>query len=446
MNMQEDQDYFSMRMESILEDLEGELEVDDSQEDLSAVQEPNIEQLEDDLYRAEERQQELVNIQEMLIDSGGVSRAMAENYKDLLPTEMALESFTTQVTGTNHKMSLEFIGTAIKLAATAGVIAVLGTVGYVVYRIIKFKKRLPNTKLDKQVTAMFNTVEDKLKTAISEMRDLFPDVQHQDLSWSRGDGLVQAALVNQCQEIDMDMLSGQYKSLADLAGADTMRQAQGIDKFFKEGIFPELDKMIKAGTGKDVENVTKKLQEYEIDDVTSQHLQRFGHDKQLKFDHPSKVCEAFRAKYTGPISASEIPSKLGNVKAGSAAINESVIQTMFKAQSIMVGLADRIQGYEKRLDKNKELPGDYLSEVRGLIQKCKEPLGSLADVFTIVEIEVASHKRSSKIKAGAVSNGFKAVAEFYQEQAKTDKENSKSYKACMNHLKKIFDPIAAALK
>lgn len=444
--MQENQDYFQMRMESILEDLEGELEADDSQEDLSALQEPNIEQLEDDLYRADERHQELVNIQEMLVESGGVSRSMAENFKDLLPAEMALESFTGQVTKTNHKMSLEFIGTAIGLVAAAGVVAVLGTVGYLVYRIVKFKKRLPNTKLDKQVTAMFNTVEDKLKTAISELRDLFPEASHQDLAWRRNDGLVQAALVNNCQEIDIEMLTGQYKALSGSAGSDTMRQALAIEKFFKEGIFPELDKMIKAGTGKDIENVTKKLQEYKLEDLVSAHLERFGHDKHLKFDKPSAVCAAFRTKYTGGVPANEITTRLANVKAAPASMSEDVIQTMFKAQTIMVSLADRIQGYEKRLDKSKELPGDYVSEVRGLLQKCKEPLNSLADVFTIVEIEVASHKRSSKIKAGAVANGFKAVSEFYQEQAKTDKENSKAYKACVNHLKKVFDPIASALR
>lgn len=444
--MQEEQDYYSMQMESILEDLEGELEVDESQEDQSAIQEPNIAQLEDNLYRADERQQELVNIQEMLTEAGGVSRAMAENFKELLPPEMAMESFTAQVTRTNHVMCTEFIGTAIALVAMTGVLAVLGSVGYVVYRIMKFRKRLPNAMMDKKITAMVNTVEDKLRTAITELRHLFPDITHQDFSWNRQDGLIQSAIAVGCQEIDVVMLSGQYKGLADVAAVDCSTQAKGIEKFFVSGIFPELDKMMRAGSNKDVDNVTKKLQEYQLEDLVSKHLERLGHDRHLSFTNSEEVCVKFRDRYTQPVSATEIPGRLGGVKINASAMNEEPVQTMFKAQAIMIGLASRIQQYEKRIDGSKELPKEYLAEVKGLLQKCKGPLGSLADVFTIVEVEVGSHKRCAKIKAGAVSNGFKSVSGYYQEQAQTDKENARQYRACVQHLKKLFDPIAAALR
>lgn len=440
--MQPDQDYFSMQMESIFEDLEQ----SDGEEDLATLQEPDIAQYEDDLFKAESRTQELVNIQEMLIESNGVSRGMAENFKDILPDTIALESFTGQVTRTNHAMSLEFIGTAIALAATAGVVAVLGSVGYLVYKIVKFKRSLPNLQMDKQVTAMVNSVEDKLRSAITELRSLFPDINHQDLSWKREDGLIQAAIANHCQEIDILMLSGKYKSLASGIGMSATEQSRAIEKFFKEGIFPELDKLVKAGTGKDVENVSQKLQEYQLTNLVSPHLLQFGRELHLKFDNPEQVCAKFRESYTGPISANDLPARLRTISLSTATLDDKDVRTLFKAQGIMLSLADRIQQYERRMDKSKELPGEYLAEVKGLLQQCKAPLESMADVFTIVEIEVASQKRSAKIKAGAVANGFKSVSEFYQEQAKVDKAGSKDYKSCATHLKRLFDPIAAALR
>lgn len=442
--MQEEQDYYSMRMESILEDLEP--EIPDEDDDAAALQEPDIQALETDLYQADQRQAELTHIQEMLVETNGVSRAMAENFKDVLPAEMAIESFTSQITSTNHKMSLEFISTAIKLVAVAGVLAVLGGVGYLVWKLVKFKKRLPNNKMDKQITAMFSSVEDKLRSAISELRHLFPDVEHQDLTWKREEGLVNAAITSRIHEIDVEMLTGQYKSLSALAGADCMRQAQSIDEFFVKAIIPELEKVMKAGSGKDVQAISDKVEGFKVEDLVGQHLDRFGKDKHLRFNTPAEVCPAFRTKYSAPIPANEIPSRLGNLSASATTMDEKVISTMFTAQDIMTVIGGKIQGYEKRLDKNKELPSEYVADLRALLEKCRVPLNSLADVFTIVELEVESHKRSSKIKAMAVSNGFKAVSEFYQEQAKTNKEKAKDYKSCVQHLKKLFDPIASALK
>jgi hypothetical protein len=437
-------EYFCL--ESIVDELygQGDLSVEDEQAGL--LEEPDIKSLEDDLFKAQEREQELINIQEMLVEQSGVSRAMAENFRDVLPGDFAMESFTDQVTNTNHVMSLEFIGTAIKLVAAAGVVAVLGGVGYIVFKIMRFKKRLPDMRMDKVVTGMVNTVEDKLRTAITELSHQFPELDHQELKWTREEGIVNAAVRQGMLEIDMDMLSGKYHSLSAIAGTDAMTQAAITEKFFKSTIFPELDKMIKAGTGKDLDNVSGKLADVKIEDRISAHLERFASDKKISFNNHSDIAQKFRDQFSKPVSASELPGRLKGITINSTAMPEEAITTMFKAQGVMTYLAGQIQTYEKKLKGNKDLPGDYAAQVKELLEKCKPILNALADVFSIVETEVESHKRCSKVKAMAVSNGFKAVSEFYQERAKSDPDNSGEYRKCVGYLKKMFDPIAAALK
>ena len=441
------QDHFTMVVEEILEESEDQAQIiADGNLDLSTYEEPDGPALEDQVHQAVDREKELINIQEMLQSSGGVSRDMASSFQDVLPEGMALESFTTRVTHTNHAMCLEFIGTAIKLVALTGVVAILGSIGYVVYRVVKWKKSLPNNKLDKAVSGMIATVEEKLKSAVTELSHMFPEIEHKEMTWKKTEGVVMAATTVGCQEIDIPMLNGDYKSLAGAAGSETMTQAQEISKFFKDAIFPQLDKMVKGGTTKDLDHVTQKLQEFKFEDRVSTHLERFGHDMQLDFNTPQQVCEKFRGKYTQPVLASELPHRLGSSKLAASPLPEQAIQTMFKAQAIMVELFGRIQRYEKSMDKSKELPADYIAEVRGLLTKCKEPISSLADVFTITEIEVTSQKRCCKIKATGAANGFKSVSEYYQEKAKQDKDNSKQYNECARFLKKMFEPLAAALR
>lgn len=401
----------------------------------------------DQFNQAADRERELLNIVEMLQEHRGVSREMATSFQDVLPPGFALESFTAQPTNTNYVMSLEFIGTAIKVVAATAVVAVLGSIGYIVYRIVKFKKRLPNNKLDKAVSAAIATAEEKLKTAVTELSHTHPQLKHpEQVSWTKLQGLTNAAVTSGCQELDLHILDGGYKPLSEMAGPDTMVQAMEINTFFNKMIFPELDKMVRGGTGKDVEHVTQKVMDFKIEDRISKHLQKFGTDAQVQFSNWSEMCERWRTKYTANVPANEIESRLRNSRLTNSPMPEDAVSKMFAAQSMMANLSAKLHKYEKSLEKSKELPADYIAQMKDVLQKCKAPLSSLADVFTIVELEVASQKRCCKIKAMAVANGFKSVSEFYQEQAKDDKENASAYKDCANYLKKLFEPIKDALK
>jgi len=185
---------YSMKMEELLEDLEGNdwvadpdapLRLEDEEGNVIPMpgdnEQPSEEELDDAVFLAHGRETELVNIMEMLQSSGGVSRDMAMQFRDLLPPEMAMESFTVQVTQTNHVMAMEYVGTAIKIAAAAGVIAVLGAVGYLIYRITKSRKRMPKNKLDKAVSAAYGTAEEKLKVVLEGLKHEYPEIEHVEL-------------------------------------------------------------------------------------------------------------------------------------------------------------------------------------------------------------------------------------------------------------------------
>ena len=444
---------YSMKMEELFEDLTGEeptplaeLMQREAEEQLPTYGEDEGSDLDDQIHVAQVREDELVNIMEMLQSTGGVSREMASGFKDVLPEHIAMESFTSQVTKTNHVMCLEFVGTAIKLAAAAGLVAVIGAIGYAIYRITKTQKRMPKNKLDKAVSAAFSSAEEKLKVVVEGLKHEYPNIEHKDLNWNKQEALVQAAIQAQIQELDLRMMSGTYSSLIEKAAPDALAQANEVKTFFESSIFKELEKMTRGGTGKDLEGVTQKIQEFKFEDRVSKHLDRFGHDMQVNFERPDQVCEKFRAKYQRGVSAEEVASQLKNAKAGVANIPEQSATTMYKAQDVMTGLLSRIKAYEKKMDKTKELPADYVAQMKGVLQKCKEPISSLGDIFAILEIEISSQTRCAKIKGMAVADGYKSVANHYKEKTLTDKEHRNEYRACVKVLDKAFDDIRASLK
>lgn len=450
---------YSIKMEELLEDLEGNdwvadpdapLRLEDEEGNVIPMpgdnEQPSEDELDDAVFEAHGRETELVNIMEMLQSSGGVSRDMANQFRDLLPPEMAMESFTVQVTQTNHVMAMEYVGTAIKIAAAAGVVAVLGAVGYLIYRITKSRKRMPKNKLDKAVSAAYGTAEEKLKVVLEGLKHEFPDIEHVELKWNKEEALVQMAIQCQMQELDLRMMTGTYKSFVGMAGPDALVQANEIKKFFDSAVFPELDKMLKAGTGKDVDDITKKIQEFKFTDTVSKHLDRFGHDMQVNFERPDQVCEKFRAKYSRGVSAEDAASKLKGVKPNGVDVPEQAAVGMYKAQDIMTQMLVKVKNYEKKLEKTKELPADYVAQIKGVLEKCKPPLKSLGDVFNILEMEIASQTRCAKIKGLAVAEGYKNVANHYKERAITDKEHRASYRACVKVLDKSFDDIRGAMK
>lgn len=444
---------FVLAMEELFEDLTGETPTpladlirQEAEEEAPTYGETDGADLEDQIYAAQQREDELVNIVEMLQTSGGVSRDMANSFRDVLPEHMALESFTAQVTKTNHVMCLEFVGTAVKLAAAAGLVALVGAIGYAIYRITKSQKRMPKNKLDKAVSAAFASAEEQLKVVIERLKHEYPDIEHKDLNWNKQDALVQAAVQAGVQELDVRLMSGTYSSLIEKAAPDSFAQAQQVKQFFESTIFPELEKMTRGGTGKDLEAVSGKLQDFKFEDRVSKHLEAFGRDMQVTFEKPEQVCEKFRAKYSRGVPADEVARQLKGGKMGPANIPEQSAAQMYKAQDVMTGLLSKIKAYEKKMEKTKELPADYVGQMKAVLQKCKEPISSLGDVFAILEIEIASQTRCAKIKGMAVADGFKSVSNHYQEMALTDKEHKAQYRACVKELDKAFDGIKSGLK
>lgn len=446
----------TMQMEELLEDLEGNEELANpeaplAQEDadgnaIPLPEEVDGDSLEDQAHAAMTRADELILVREMLTETGGVSREMVGGFKDVLPEGFALESFTRQVTSTNHRMCLEFVGTAIKLVMLTGVIAVLGTIGYALYRISKTKKRMPSNKLDKAVSAIFGTVEEKLKILVEGFKHTHPELEHPEVKYDRAEALSQAAIAAGVQELDLLMMSGKYKPLVQAAAPDVMAQAQEINKFFQSSVFPELEKLVRGGTGKDIDDISKKVMEFQFADRVTGHLTAFGKEMHLNFSKPDEVCDKFRTKYTMGVKAGELDSRLRSVSVAAASLPEDAMSTMYKAQDMMTSLTSKVAAYEKKMDKSKELPGDYVTQVKELLQKCKEPIRSLADVFTILEVELASQKRCCKIKALAVSSGYKAVAEFYQVKAASSGEQRAGYRDCLRLIQSEFDGVKAALK
>lgn len=94
-----------------------------------------LEQLEELRDLADSHAKEFQMQLEALEIAGGVSATHAAQFKSILPPQVILESFTSQVTHTNLKISTEALSTAVKVALVVGAVAALGGLVFLFMRM-----------------------------------------------------------------------------------------------------------------------------------------------------------------------------------------------------------------------------------------------------------------------------------------------------------------------
>jgi hypothetical protein len=116
--------------------------------DLSSLANMSIEELDDLETMANERAAEFQMQLEAIQQAGGVSKEQASQFKGILPPQIAMESFTTQVTNTNFPVATEALSTAVKVAIGVAIVAAFGTLIFWVMNANKKKISDINTKMD----------------------------------------------------------------------------------------------------------------------------------------------------------------------------------------------------------------------------------------------------------------------------------------------------------
>lgn len=111
-----------------------------------AMKAMTLEELEDLHTLAMSKGREFAMQLEGLRSEQGVSRDHAAQFVGILPTTMALESFTKYSTTTNYAVATESLSTAVKVALVIGVVAAMGALVFYFTRAKERKVPEPSTK------------------------------------------------------------------------------------------------------------------------------------------------------------------------------------------------------------------------------------------------------------------------------------------------------------
>lgn len=430
---------FEMGLEDLKEDLEG--------NDLVADEEGNLIEEPSEIDSSENSQKldSLMALESLLAKEGTVNRAVAEHFRDILPPTTPLNSFTVEPTKVNYGIAVESVGTAVKVAALAGVALLIGGLGVVIYRIMKRRKELPKNDLAKKVTAAFASIESKLKTGLDELKASYPDLKHPQLNWSRKEAMVRVASSLSMREIDVRIMEGNYPFMDGRLLQSASDQGLRIMEFIEKEVLPKVEGLAKQGTGEDLDGLQKTIESFQLSETLPNAVAEYV--KSLKVDVGDDAIGAFRETLLANVESDKIGSRVGDADPQFKEIDVKGHTALLKVKEGMTGLYTKLEKLTKDLNGKKgQVSSNYHSRLKELIGAVQVPLKSLDGVFEIRDQETAAFDRLTKIKAQTVSDGFRHLNEAYAEQAKMDKANAGKYKECVVHLKKLFSNIKEAIK
>ena len=218
-----------------------------------------LEQLEELRDLADSQSKEFQMQLESLEMAGGVSIAHATQFKGILPPQVVLESFTSQVTHTNYAVATESLKTAVKVAAVVGAVAAIGAIGFLVTKMMsRGDKADKQQEVAKRCITVYQTVfdqndpatQEKIKEAVQKRMD-----QLVEEGVSRGELMAWAAMpaLEACLQLS----------------DENCRLVAGLDKFFEDGL------------GKDIEYISKHAgTEFKTQDLPSwDHKVAFSIDR-----------------------------------------------------------------------------------------------------------------------------------------------------------------------
>lgn len=412
-------------------------------EDGHEIEEPNY----IDNTANEAQLTELMALESLVHGGGLVSQSMAYQFKDHLPASHPLTSFTHLPTKVNHGIALESLGGAIKLVGLASTVALIGGLGFLVYKIIKRRKLMPKNDLDKKVSAAFVSVEEKLRAGIEELKSMYPDAKHPAFNWSREEAVIRVAGRSNFTECQAEIMGGKYAFMPDKLYSVAVEQGKEICVFLETQFLKQVESLMKRGTEDDIKELDAVLAGFKVSDNADTQLREFLKTHGIEVGEATSPIQAWTEKYDVKLEADAVKARIGTVNPSFKPMGDSGLNQMLKIQERMAKIFATLDKATKSLEGKKgEVGGNYAAKLKELVAKAKEPLSSLADVFGISDLEVKAFNGCTRVKGEAVADGFNYVVGQYRDYAQSDKPNAKAYKDCQAHIGKMFESVKSSLK
>lgn len=390
---------------------------------------------------------ELMALESLVQNGGLVSQSMAYQFKDRLPASHPLSSFTHLPTKVNHGIALESLGGAIKLVGLASTLALVGGLGFLVYKIIKRRKLMPKNELDKKISAAFVSVEEKLKSGIEELKSMHPDIKHPSFNWSREEAVVRVAGRSNFTECQAEIMGGKYAFMNEKLYSIAVEQGKEICVFLETQFVKQVETLMKRGTEDDITELEQVLSGFKVSDKAHVELLEFLKTHGIEVTEGTNPSQAWSEKYDVKLEEAQIKARIGTINPAFRPMGDGGLNNMLKIQERMAKVFQTLDKATKSLEGKKgEVGGNYATKLKELVNKAKEPLSSLADVFGISDLEVKAFNGCTRVKAEAVADGFNYVTGQYRDFGQSDKPNAKAYKDCQAHVAKMFESVKSSLK
>lgn len=436
-------DYLEMALEDLREDLEGvgeEAVVDEEGNLLNPPEEVNEEEHQEQLSH-------LMAIESLLTREGLVSRKVAEEIKDYLPEEIAVESFTSVPTRVNYGIAVESVGGAIKLVALAGVAVLIGGLGVMIYRILKRAKKLPNNELARKATAAFASIENKLKTAVDELKAAYPNVKHPQMNWSRSDAAIRVAAGQNVREIEARVLAGKYPFMDNKLLQAATDQGKRILTFIKSSVMPQIDQLSNVGTDEDISALSKSIEGFDVGESANIELKRYVESLGAKVENDASPIEVFREVLLQPVPQDKLKERVGEVNPEFKEVDVRGAKGLIGVRDEFTAIYQKLESLSKKLEgKKSNLPAAYAAKFKELIELTKSPLKSLDSVLEIHDQETVAFNRVTAIKLETTKEGFVNLKSQYEQFAAGDKVNEGLYKKVIGELASHFNNFKEAIK
>lgn len=442
---------FTMGLEDLKEDLEGnqwKLGEDGEtvliDEEGQVIEEPVL------VSDGESELQELdslMALEALLSTDGLVSRTAMEPVQQYLPSHIPVQSFTNIPTRVNHGVALESVTGAIHLVASAGVIALLGGIGFLLYKMSKKKKLMPKTELDRKITAAYTSIEEKLKVALQELNNMHPNIKHPAMNWSRQDSTVHMATNRGVNEVSAMILGGKYPFMSDRLYAASADQGKKVCDFIENNMLKQIQELEKRGSEDDLTELETTLNNFKVPDHAHKEIVDYCKTLGLTIGEEDSPSTVWKDHFTKALERESVKEKIGNIQPNHKPMGEGGIKKLVAVQERIASVNAKFTKIMKSLEgQESQVSGNYARKLKELTGRVKELLSSVSDGFTISDAEVQAFNTCAMIKADVVGDGFNFLRTQYLDFSKTDKDNAKAYKECIAHLTELFSSIKSAIK
>lgn len=352
---------------------------------------------------------------EHMASTGGISKDVAMQMRELLPPTMAMEGFTDRPSYNGYWMVEESLSTTAKVLIGAGVIAAVGVLGLVIAKILGAGKGVPKAE-----------VIDKINEAAKSLEDLEAEENgrqyraHLDAINARTQFLVDAADSDKMSYCMVHFFDGS-SSKPDMI----VRHAKLLEIYAKElesnltfltsGAISECERLGPEAT---TEDFNKKLGYYIANmgggrnqETAIKNFVQPLHDVDDYFSEASPQFKKDALKRTTPEFPAYPMEELRRIQA---------VRDKFKNDLKLIDQA------KDKLEGNDKISKDAGVGLRGGYDALAERLNGLLGALQSVDREIEEYNRAGATFSRAVGKSFEAVRERIQQGEFTEEERKKA--------------------